>query len=137
MSIPTLKCIPQASTNQAKAFRRLLEDREYAELSSNALELGLPVRFRRAGQLMRRAIEAIVSRPLFKPVFNLGVRYVTVATAVPLPDSGVVQVLVKSEYLPPAIPLAQAMADAAARWKDADSEFIPFPGWEDIERASE
>jgi hypothetical protein len=135
-SIPTLRNVSLATPEQAKGFLRLLEDREYAELSGNTLDLGIPARFGRAVQIMRRIMEDIVSRPPFKQLFNLGTRTITAAThGVPIPDSDAIQALLSSEYLPPAIPLADAMSEAAKRWKRSAIEFIPFPGWESVGRA--
>jgi len=110
----------------AKGFLRLLEDREYAELSGNALELGVPVRVRRAVQLMRRLMEDITSRPPFKQLFNLSTRGITAAIhGVPVPDADSFAFL-SSEYLPPVIPLGEGMSEAARRWRTSATEFIPF-----------
>jgi hypothetical protein len=130
VSIPTLRSASHATPELAKGFLRLLEDREYAELSGSALELGIPVRVRRAVQLMKRLMEDITSRPPFKQLFNLGARGITAAThGVPVPDADSFA-FPSSEYLPPAIALADVMSEAAKRWRASATEFIPFPGLE-------
>jgi hypothetical protein len=128
VATPALRGSPGASADQVRAFLQLLEDREYEELSRTTLALGFPARSRRAVQLMRRRIDGLLTRAPFKQIFNLGAQSVTAATQVPVPDSEAAHALLNSGYLPPTFMIDEAMVQAARRWRDAEPEFIPFPG---------
>jgi hypothetical protein len=70
-------------------------------------------------------IDRIVGSRAFKPLFNMGSRTITAATQVPVPDSDAARALLTSGYLPPALVLDGAMAEAARRWREAQPDFIP------------
>jgi hypothetical protein len=118
---PLLKASPRASSQMIELFLRLLEDADYRQLSRAAGALGTGKRVRRVLQLMRRSIQRILVKPLFKQAFELGAKAVTIATQIPLPTSGIADALKTTKFLPPIVNFGDVLEQALVRWKEQNS----------------
>jgi hypothetical protein len=123
-SMPAIGSVPRAPRRLISDFVELIEDREYAELSEAAVGLGIPLRMKRAGQIMRRLASRIVGRERFRFGFNvtstavkLGAKIASLSSADWLPKADDVSGLFSAGYLPPALRLDERFAEAARRWK--------------------
>lgn len=125
LEVPTLEAISGATQAHAANFRRLLEDYEYAELCTEAHNLGIRTLSRRAAQLMRRKAESVVSRAPFKGIFNLGTKVITAWTKAPMPDSDMISQLLLGSYMPPIVRTKDAYRHAQRAWETDAPEFIP------------
>lgn len=120
-TVPAIGAISRAPQGLVNDFIELIQDREYAELSEAAVGLGMPLRMKRSGQIMRRVARRIVASARFKPVFNLSAQALKAATKAPVPSADDVSGLLSSGYLPPALELEDRFAEAARRWKESIS----------------
>lgn len=112
-----------------EVFKAFLEDETYRSMSKEFHCLGFPSRLKarlsRIGTLSKR----LVRKRAFKNVLNVGTKAITAATQVPLPESELVEQLLRKKYMPPIVSLRRAIDKAFDDWTKSGCELVKLKGY--------
>jgi hypothetical protein len=125
-SVDTIVLKPAANTRQIELFAEFVQDEAYKELSRTFHNLGYPDRFKRSVTVIGRIARKLMTQAPFKQLIDVSSRIISAASNLPLPDSELGAVLVRRKYLPPVVPVRQALSRAKEAWERAETPFVPL-----------
>jgi hypothetical protein len=108
-------------------FQEFVEDETYRNMSTHAHSLGFPIYARRSMTVLKRLAKKLVSKAPFKDIVNLSSRGISTATSLPIPDSDMYASMIKKGYLPPIVPLDEAIKRAKKSWESINPDYVPHP----------
>jgi hypothetical protein len=123
-----------ASRELALAFTDFVSDETYRHLSQSAHQLGWPRRLSHAINDIGRHARELLNKRIFQNALDLTAQSFTAATCIPAPDSDFFSAFGSDGYLPPSVPIRQAVENARRRWLHAKPDIILPPELERLTR---
>jgi hypothetical protein len=125
-TVDTIVLKPVADTRQLDLFTEFVQDETYKQLSHAFHDLGYPDRFKRCVTVIQRLARKLLTQAPFKQVIDISSRIISTASNLPLPDSELGASLVIKKYLPPIVPVRQALGRAKKAWERTETPFVPL-----------
>jgi hypothetical protein len=125
-SVDSIVLKPDTNVRLVELFSEFVQDETYRQISRSFHELGYPARLKRSLTIIKRLARKLVTQAPFKQVIDVSSRIIAAASRLPVPDSKLGASLVQKKYLPPIVPVRQAVGRAREAWEKADTSFIPL-----------
>lgn len=126
LSVDSIVLKPDSDVKIVELFSEFVQDETYRQISRSFHELGYPARLDRSLTIIKRLATKLVTQTPFKQIIDIASRLISAASSLPVPDSKLGASLVRKKYLPPIVPVRQAMGRAREAWEKADTPFIPL-----------
>lgn len=115
---------PTSSDRLVELFVEFVQDEVYRQISCSYHDLGYPDRLKRSLTVIGRLSKKLVTKAPFKQLIDVSSKIITAASSLPIPDSEFGESLVRKKYLPPIVPVRQAMERAREAWEKAETALI-------------
>jgi hypothetical protein len=124
----SLMTSPKINRDLIVQFDAFLENEVYKQLSEECHLLGFHHRFNHALTNIKFVLRRLVKQPLFKPIFNIGSKLISLNTQIPSIDSTDLASMVSDGYLPPIISLEPYYKKAKSNWRQVSCMKTPPEG---------
>jgi hypothetical protein len=125
-SVNSIILKPAGSDRLVELFGEFVQDEVYRQMSCSFNDLGYLDHLKRSLTLIGRLSRKLVTKAPFKQVIDVSSKIIAAASSLPMPNSDFGESLVRKKYLPPIVPVRQAMGRAREAWEKAETAFIPL-----------
>jgi len=125
-SVDTIVLKPGSNARLIDLFVEFVQDETYRQMSHNFHKLGYPAHLKRSLTIIGRLSRKLVTKRPFKQVIDVSSKVIATASSLPVPDSKLGESLVKKTYLPPVVPVRQALGRARYAWEKSERPFVPL-----------